>query len=71
MFCGHCKHFSAGYSDRQWESCAKAARVKRRNHVGEWTDAQAPARKNVGNACPDFRKGTPDIGLELGGLGLL
>lgn len=61
VFCGDCTHFAQGYSDREYEHCAKAKvkEIARKNHCRCWTErtAETPAAKNANNDCKDFKWG--------------
>ena len=59
VFCGYCVHYASGYSDREYEHCAKAKtrNVTTQNHRERRTTAVAetPAEKNAGNDCREFK----------------
>ncbi len=56
VFCGECKHFSHGFSDREYEHCAMAISTGyTKTHRGMYpSPPESPAQKNARNNCMDF-----------------
>lgn len=55
-YCGKCKHFVYGFSDKYYEHCNKAGIVQYDNYRGSYTRAETPMEKNRDKRCKDWRQ---------------